>query len=135
MIGLLAVSACTGTTGSAEDFCDEVAKVPALEAVLARFSEADPQVLQDRIDRARAAYEALAEAAPDAIDDETDQVVELVDAILASVEDHPTDPAAAANQLRRVVAQHAEVDQARAKVTEYAQDECGIRLDPTLGGG
>jgi hypothetical protein len=132
-VGLATGSACSGPSGSKEAFCEEVSQVPALESVLARFSEADPEVLQDRIDRARAAYEELADAAPGAIRDDADAVVGLVDEILAAVEDHASDPAAAADQLRDVMDEHEGVDRARQQVATYAQDECGVRLDPTLG--
>jgi hypothetical protein len=129
----LVAPACGGDGGSQEAFCAEVAEVPALESVLARFSEADPQVLADRIERARAAYQDLADAAPDAIGDETDDVVEVVEEIFAAVEDHPTDPSAAADQLRVVMADHPEVEAARREVADYALEACGLRLDPTLG--
>jgi uncharacterized protein HemY len=133
VIAATAATGCGGDEGSTASFCAEVAEVPALESVLARFSEADPQVLQDRIDRARSAYEDLAEAAPGSISAETDEVVELVDEVLAAVEDHPNDPAAAADQLRVVMAEHEGVDAARREVASFAQEECDLRLDPTLG--
>lgn len=133
MVLAAAATSCGGDEGSTASFCAEVAEVPALETVLARFSEADPQVLQDRIDRARSAYEDLADAAPEAIASETDEVVKLVDEVLAAVEDHPSDPAAAADQLRVVMAEHEGVDAARRDVAAFAQEECDLRLDPTLG--
>ena len=90
-----AVAGCTDDSGSTEAFCAQVKQVPALESVLSRFSEADRDVLADRIEKARTAYEELAETAPKAIADETDQIVSLVEAILDAVEEHPTDPAKA----------------------------------------
>ncbi|MEZ5139766.1 MAG: hypothetical protein R2702_19135 [Acidimicrobiales bacterium] len=130
---LAATSAgCTDDGGSTASFCAQVRQVPALETVLARFDETDPDVLADRIDKARAAYDALADAAPGDVRDETASVVALVDEVLDAVTDHPTDPAAAADQLRRAVADHPEAEQARAKVASFAQRECDVRLDPTL---
>ena len=129
------LAGCSRSSGSTEAFCTQVEKVPALEAVLARFSEADPDVLSDRIAKARTAYDALADAAPDEIADETDQVVSLVDDILTAVEQHPTDPAKASAQLRAAMAQHKGVEADRAKVTAYAKEQCGVQLDATLGDG
>ena len=130
---LAATSAgCTDDGGSTASFCAQVRQVPALETVLARFDETDPDVLADRIDKARTAYDALADAAPGDVRDETASVVALVDEVLDAVTDHPTDPAAAADQLRRAVADHPEAEQARAKVASFAQRECDVRLDPTL---
>jgi hypothetical protein len=129
------VSGCTSDGGSTEAFCAQVAKVPSLESVLSRFSEADTTVLDDRIDQARTAYADLAEAAPKAIDDETDEVVSLVDDILDAVEQHPTDPAKAATQLRKAMAAHKGIDADRAKVAAYAQKQCDVQLDPTLSEG
>ena len=126
-------SGCTSDSGSETAFCDAVTQVPALESVLARFNEADPDLLQDRIDKARGAYEDLARAAPSEIDAEADDVVDVVDQILLAVEENPTDPAKAADQLRTAMADHPEIDRSRAKVTAYAQTECGVRLEPTLG--
>lgn len=123
---------CSRSSGSEEAFCAQVAEVPALESVLARFSEADPDVLADKIVKARAAYDALADAAPSEIDDETDDVVAMVDATLQAVEDHPDDPAAAADQLRDAVADQPDIEASRAAVAAYAQDECDVRLDPSL---
>lgn len=128
----LGTSACAEDSGSTEAFCEQVRKVPALESVLSRFSEADPDVLADRIVKARAAYEALETSAPDAIRDETEDVVALVIAVLQAVEDHPTDPAAAADQLRDEVAARPEAEASRKEVAAFAQDECDVRLDPTL---
>ena len=126
------LGACTTEPGSTEAFCREVRKAPSLEAVLNRFSETDPDVLAERIDRARDAYEALAEAAPSEIDAETDDVVALVDEVLTAVEDHPTDPAAAADQLREAMADHPDAEASQAAVSEFALTECGVTLDPTL---
>jgi hypothetical protein len=128
----VAPSGCSRSSGSTEAFCREVRQVPALESVLNRFSEADPDLLADRIAKARAAYERLADAAPGEIRDETAQVVELVDAVLQAVEDHPSDPAAAADQLREAVADQPEAERSRAEVAAFAQERCDVRLDPTL---
>ena len=127
------LSACTDSPGSKDDFCEQGAKVPSLEAVLSRFSETDPDVLAERIDNARAAYADLASAAPSAIDSETDSVVALVDDVLNAVEDNPEDPAKAAAQLREAMVTHEDVDDAQVTVAAYALDECGVRLDATLG--
>lgn len=128
---------CSKDSGSKEAFCAQVKRVPALESVLARFSEADQDVLADRIAKARDAYDQLADAAPSTIDDETDQVVSLVDDILDAVEQNPTDPAKASAQLRTAMAAHKGIDEDRAKVASYAEAQCGVKLDATLtdGGG
>ena len=132
LLGAAALAGCSKPTGSEEKFCDQVRKVPALESVLARFSEIDVDVLQERIDKARAAYEELAVAAPSAIDVQTDEVVGLVDAILDAVEENPTDPAKASEQLRTAMADHDGIGDARAEVASYAEEECGVQLDATL---
>ena len=130
-----ALSGCSRSSGSTEKFCAKVKQVPALESVLARFSEADPDVLADRIAKARAAYASLEAAAPSEIDGETAQVVSLVDDILASVEDHPDDPVKAATQLRKAMVHHKGVEADRAKVAAYAKQQCGVQLDAALGDG
>lgn len=135
LLGTALGTACTDESGSAKAFCAQVKEVPALESVLARFSEVDADLLADRIDKARAEYDALAEAAPDAIDEETDQVVSLVNDILDAVEQHPTDPAKASAQLRKAVAEHQGIDDDRAKVAAYAQQRCDVQLDATLTEG
>lgn len=132
---LATVAGCTEDSGSTKAFCARVKQVPALETVLDRFSEADPDALADRIDKARTAYDDLAAAAPKQIADQTDQVVSLVDAILDAVEQNPTDPAKASAQLRKAVAAHEGVDADRAEVAAFAQDRCDVRLDATLTGG
>lgn len=130
-----ALAGCTTEPGSTEAFCLEVRKVPSLEAALTRFSEADPDVLAERIDQARDAYDALADAAPSEIDAETDDVVALVDEVLTAVEDHPTDPEAAADQLRDAMADHPDAAASQAAVSEFAKTECDVTLDPTLPEG
>ena len=126
---------CTKDAGSTKAFCARVKEVPALETVLDRFTEADPSVLDDRIEKARTAYAELADAAPKAIADETDEVVSLVDDILDAVEENPTDQAKASAQLRKAMAAHEGIDADRAKVAAFAQDHCDVQLDATLGGG
>ena len=125
-------SACTDDQGSTEAFCAEVREVPALEAVLARFTETEPDALDDRIAKARAAYHDLADAAPDEIRSQTEDLVDVVDEILDAVADHPTDQAAAADQLRKAMDDHPNAEAARAKVASFAEEECDVRLDPTL---
>src|SRR3954451_17497055 len=93
LLALAVLSGCTHSTGSVEKFCAQVRKVPALESVLARFSEADPDVLQDRIDKARSAYDSLEADAPSDIAGSTKAVVSLVDDVLDAVEQNPSDPA------------------------------------------
>lgn len=127
------LAACTDDPGSKADFCEQVAKVPSLESVLDRFNETDPEVLDERIANAREAYAELASAAPSAIDSETDSVVALVNDVLDAVEANPDDPAKAAEQLREAMDTHEDIDAAQVAVTAYALDECGIRLDATLG--
>jgi hypothetical protein len=129
----LGPTACSGDDGSVEAFCAEIEALPSLESVLSRFSEADPQQLADSIDRARASYEDLASAAPSEIRDETEAVVALVDDVLDAVERHPDDPKAAADALRSTMDDHPDVEQARTAVASYAEAECEVELDPTLG--
>lgn len=131
---LLLASGCSKDEGSTEAFCAQVKQVPALETVLDRFSEADPAVLADRIEQARTAYADLADAAPEEIAEPTEAVVDLVDATLDAVEDHPTDPSAASAQLRKAVAASKGIDADRKEVAAFAQDRCDVRLDATLGG-
>lgn len=130
-----AASGCSKPSGSTEAFCAQVKRVPSLETVLDRFSEAEPAALSDRIEKARTAYDDLAEAAPKQIAEATDQVVSLVDALLDAVEEHPTDPAKASAQARKAVAAHKGVEADRAEVAAFAQDRCDVRLDATLTGG
>ena len=130
-----ALTGCSRSSGSTEKFCAKVKQVPALESVLARFSEADPDVLADRIVKARAAYASLEAAAPSEIDGETAQVVSLVDDILASVEQHPDDPVKASAQLRKAMVRHKGVEADRAKVAAYAKEHCDVQLDPALSDG
>ena len=126
---------CTDDGGSTTAFCARVKEVPALETVLDRFTEADPTVLDDRIEKARTAYDDLAEAAPKQIADETDSVVDLVDEILDAVQQNPTDPDKASDQLRKAVAAHQGIDADRAAVAAFAQDHCDVQLDATLSSG
>ena len=130
----VAMSSCTDDGGATEDFCAEVQSLPSLESVLSRFSDADPDVLAERIDQAREAYHDLADAAPTEVAAATEDVVDLVDAILDAVADHPEDPAAAADQLRAAVAEHPEVETSRAEVAAFAEGRCDVELDPTLSG-
>ncbi|HWJ96759.1 MAG TPA: hypothetical protein VNQ33_01290 [Acidimicrobiales bacterium] len=127
-----AAAGCSKHSGSTAEFCTRVKQVPALETVLDRFSEADPGALADRIDKARTAYDDLADAAPKQIAEATDQVVGLVDAVLDAVEQHPTDPAKASAQLRKAVAARKGVEADRAEVAAFAQEHCDVRLDATL---
>jgi hypothetical protein len=131
-VGALVLSGCSKDEGSQEAFCAQVAKVPSLEATLSRFSEVDADVLADRIEKARAAYHDLEDAAPGQIDGETAAVVDLVDAVLDAVLEHPDDPEQAAAQLREAMDDHAGVDDDRAAVAAYAADECGVTLDADL---
>ena len=133
VVGTLA--GCSHHSGSTEAFCARVRKVPALESVLVRFSESDPDVLKDHISKARTAYDSLEADAPSEIAGETKAVVSLVDDILDAVEQNPGDPAKAAAQLRKAMARHQGVDKQRAKLTSYAQDTCNVKLDATLTGG
>lgn len=132
VLGAAGLGGCSRSSGSTEAFCTQVKQVPSLEAGLSRFSETDPDVLADRIDKARSSYHDLADAAPDDIADETDDVVALVDDILDAVADNPDDPAGAADQLRAAMAKHKGVDTARGKVAAFAKKECKVTLDPAL---
>ncbi len=126
-------ASCSDDDGSAEDFCAQITGLPALESVLSRFSEADPEQLADSIARARRAYRDLEAAAPGEIRSETATVVDLVDDILDAVDRHPDDPQAAADELRSAMDEHPDVEPARAAVAAYAEAECDVELDPTLG--
>lgn len=129
---VLGGGACSDTPGSTEAFCAQVRQVPSLESVLSRFAEADASVLQDRIDKARSAYEDLASAAPSSIAEDAEAVVALVDDVLAAVEAHPDDPAKAADELRAAMDEHPDVEASRSVVARFAADECDVVLDAPL---
>ena len=134
VVGAAGLGACSKDGGSKAEFCAQVQVVPSLETVIARFSETDPAVLDDRIDRARAAYHDLEDAAPKEIHGDTAEVVAVVDEVLDAVAAHPSDPAKATAALRAKVKQHPKVGAARARVVRYAKAECDVVLDGTLGG-
>jgi hypothetical protein len=129
----LGPGACADDDGSVEEFCAELKALPALESVLSRFSEADPEQLADSIERARSAYHDLEDAAPGAIHNETQTVVNLVDEVLDAVDRNPDDPQAAADEVRSAMDEHPDVEPARTAVARYAEAECKVELDPTLG--
>ncbi|MCB1030194.1 MAG: hypothetical protein KDA95_02590 [Acidimicrobiales bacterium] len=128
----LTLTSCSEQQGSTKDFCAQVKKVPAIESVLNRFTESDPAVLKERIEKASSAYQALVDSAPSEISDDVKILVAVVDETLDAAADNPDDQIAAANQLRKAMTKHPDAEKARASVATFAEKNCGIRLDPSL---
>lgn len=130
---IAAVGGCTDSNdnGSDEAFCARLGETPALSTVIERFTSATPNDLDQRLDQAEKAYGELRSSAPSEIDDEVDVLVDLVDAVIGAVRANPDDSVAAADQVRSVVDEHPEAEQASTEVTAYASHTCNIELSPT----
>lgn len=140
VVATLAVAAMIATTGGCTDsdgggsdeaLCARLAETPALSTVIERFTSAAPSDLDQRLDRASEAYAALRSAAPSEIDDEVDTVVDLVEAVIGAVRANPDDSVAAADQVRSVITDHPDAEEASAEVTDYASRTCSIELATT----
>lgn len=126
----LVSSACTTDAGSEEAFCDQVGEVPTMGVLLAGFADADPVELERRMDAGMTAYASLRDEAPEQIRGQVSEVVDLVTAMIDAVRANPNAPEALAADLRTVVAEHPEVEEAATEVEAYARTTCGIELDP-----
>lgn len=129
-LGAAVGGGCSDDSGSEAAFCTEVRRAPALDAVLSGFATADPTELGHRLDEAGDAYGRLRDAAPDEIDGDTDQVVDLVDAVIDAVREEGSDPEAVADQLRTVMVDHTGAEEAAQAVSAYADEHCDVQLDP-----
>lgn len=131
IIGGAAVG-CTEDAGTAKAFCKQVAKVPPLDTVVEGFASADPDELTGRLEGARQAYQALADAAPGDINGSTEALVDLVEAVIDGVAAHRTDPEAAADTIRAAVAERPDATEAAAEVAAYAKVRCDVDLNPVV---
>lgn len=136
VVAVAGPAACAddGGGGSEDAFCAQVARVPSLAAALSNFTDRDPAALRARLDDARAAYDALVDAAPDDVRADTRTVVDLIDEVIDAVDAHPDDNEAAAAELRAAVADHPDAGDAAGRVSAYAKATCDIDLDPTAPG-
>ena len=123
--------ACAKDPGSKAAFCREARRAPDLSATLNDFSQADSGELRRRLTAASDAYERLADAAPKQIRGDTRSVVDLVDEVIGAVRDHPDDPEAVTDQVRKVATASPKVAEATKAVNDYASKECNVELDPS----
>ncbi len=131
-IAVASAVSCTEDAGTATAFCDRVAKAPALDTVVEDFAGADPDELTDRLEGARRAYRAVADAAPGEINDATEDLVALVEAVIDGIAANPTDPEAAADAIRAAVAERPDGTEAAVDVAAYAKVKCELDLNPVV---
>lgn len=128
------IGACTDDGGSKDAFCREVTELPPLDAAISDYAEADTTELGRRLTSTGESYDDLRDAAPQEIRASVDDVVDLVDAVLAAVRDHAEDPEVVADELRDAVIEHPAAADASARVVAYAERNCDVELDPMLEG-
>jgi hypothetical protein len=124
-------AACTKEDGSTADFCREIRQAPTLDSVVSGFADVDADELDQRLDDAAEAFDSVERSAPGAVRGDVETMVELVDAVIASVKAHKDDPEAAAAELRELVADHKGAARASLNVARYASRECDLALNPT----
>lgn len=133
LLGLAALNlGCSDGGPEVGSFCDELRQAPSLASVLTGFADQDPAQLEARLEEAEEQYGDLRVAAPDEIAPDVDRTVDLVDAVIAVVRADRDDPEAAAAAVRDVLADHTDAETSGLAVADYAQQECGVDLNPSL---
>jgi hypothetical protein len=138
--GLVAATAVTGAlagctddqTASPRSFCDSLRRVPALASVFTGFADQDAGRLDRSLDEAEAAFGQLRESAPEAIEPDVTEVVDLVQVVIDGVRANPTDPDAAAAEIRAAVDDHPDAVTSSLAVADYARTQCDVELNPTV---
>ncbi len=123
---------CSAKDGSRKAFCAQVKDLPALDAIVTGYSEADPAELTGRLERAAESYADLSDAAPDEIRQSVRTLVDLVDAVIEGLGRNPDDPEATADELRAAVLDHPGAPLAAVRVADYADKQCDVQLNPTI---
>ena len=126
--------ACSGSSGSRDEFCETLPRTGDLMGLLTDFSSADPQALEARFDEGLGKFRELERAAPREVRGDVAQVADAVERILEVVRDNPDDLAAIRTGLATLGPQLATAGKAAVAVGNYSRDECGIDLnsvDPT----
>lgn len=127
------LAACTDDqTASPESFCDSLRRVPSLTSVFTGFADQDASRLDRSLSDAEAAFDRLRDTAPDEIAPDVTEVVDLVQAVIDGVRAHPTDPDAAAAEIRAAVDDHPDAVTSSLAVADYARTQCDVELNPTV---
>ena len=124
------LAACSKSSGSTADFCADLKKTPTLESVLTGYADIDPAELADRLDAAKEGFDQLRDSAPSEIDGDVDEMVSLVDDVLAAVKRHKDDPEAVAGDLRQAVRGRLGAAKASLRVAAYGATKCDVKLNP-----
>ena len=125
-----ATAGCAKANGSKDAFCKQLRETPALSTALAGYPSGDGSAYAEQLREARDAFGDLQKAAPRSIRADVGAVGELVDDLVEAIEDHPSDPAAVASQLRMDMLSSASAAKAALNVGNYASKECGVSLNP-----
>lgn len=125
-------AACGSDGGDNQSFCAALRSAPTLESVVSGFTGLDDAELTRRLDQAESAYGRVERAAPDAVGDDVETVVSVVDAVIASVRINRDDPAAAVTAVRFAIEDHPDLQGASTRVAAYAKDECELDLNPGI---
>lgn len=127
------LAACTDDqTASPESFCDSLRRVPSLASVFTGFADQDASRLDRSLRDAEASFGRLRDTAPDEIAPDVTEVVDLVQAVIDGVRSHPTDPDAAAAEIRAAVNDHPDAVASSRAVADYARSQCDVELNPTV---
>ncbi len=121
----LAVSACGGDEGSAEELCNLMRTDRTISTVFAGFDPTDTERALEQLRAARVTLGELRDAAPDEVRDDLDveiaYVQDLIDG-LSAVEGG--DAAEAVEVVRAITTEHGGVADAAAALTAFGDERC-----------
>jgi hypothetical protein len=124
-IAVVALVACSGDSGSAEELCEIVRTDRTVGAVFSGFDPTDTERALEQLRAARVTLGELHDAAPDEVRDDLTTEIEYVQALIDGLEGVTDgDPERAVEVVQQVTDEHEGVGDAAAALAAFSQEHC-----------
>ena len=121
----VALAACGGDEGSAEELCAAVRGQPGLTSTFTAFDPTDTETALEQLRSARVALGELRDAAPAEVRDDLTIEIDYVQALVTGLEGvDGRDAEETVALVQRITDEHPDVPSAQAELAAFAEESC-----------
>ena len=126
LVALVALAACGGDEGSAEELCAALRDQPSVASTFTGFDPTDTEQALEQLRSARVTLGDLRDAAPAEVRDDLTVEIDYVQALIEGLEGVTgRDATEAVSVVQRITDEHPRVSEAAASLTAFTEESCG----------
>lgn len=125
LVGAVALAACGGDEGSAEELCAAIRELPSVTSTFSGFDPTDVDAALEQLREARVVLGELRDAAPAEVRDDVTVEIDYVQALVEGLEGvDGQDAEETVAVVQRITDEHPDVQDASAELAAFAEESC-----------